>query len=162
MNYTACISSPIGRLLLEASDAGLQSLKIVTESEPITLHIPPQLHHAAYQLKEYFDGTRTSLDVIIDYQNAPLFYYQVWKMVKTIPFGKTRSYSDIANHLNNPGAVRAVGMANGKNPIPIIIPCHRVVGKNGKLTGYLYGLVIKRKLLALENPRKYQIQGVLF
>ena len=88
--------------------------------------------------------------------------HQVWNQVADIPYGKTISYLDIARAIDNPKSVRAVGMANGKNPIPIIIPCHRVIGSNGNLTGYALGLNIKSKLLALENPKAFAPQGTLF
>jgi methylated-DNA-[protein]-cysteine S-methyltransferase len=114
------------------------------------------------QLNEYFDGKRSTFRLKLDLEDAPSFYRDVWNVVRMIPYGKTRSYSDIAQILDAPKAVRAVGQANGKNPIPIIIPCHRVLGKNGNLTGYAYGLTIKRRLLQLENPVKYAEQGVLF
>ena len=102
------------------------------------------------QLEEYFAGKRTSFDIPV----APIgteFQKQVWKSLNEIPFGKTATYGDQALKLGKPSASRAVGAANGKNPIPIIIPCHRVIGADGSLTGFSGGLDIKKKLLRLEN-----------
>ena len=105
---------------------------------------------AADQLAEYFAGGRTEFDLPL----APVgteFQRSVWRALQTIPFGETRSYGDIASQIGNPKASRAVGMANNRNPIAIIIPCHRVIGRDGSLTGYGGGLDIKRQLLDLEK-----------
>ena len=110
----------------------------------------PLIQKAASQLREYFDGKRTAFDLPLalcgtDFQNA------VWKALQTIPYGQTRSYKDIALLVGSPKAYRAVGMANNRNPIAIIVPCHRVVGSDGSLTGYAGGLAVKERLLALEK-----------
>ena len=102
------------------------------------------------EYEEYFAGTRKQFEAPTDPQGTD-FQKQVWAMLKTIPFGQTWSYQDLAIAINNPKAVRAVGLANGKNPISIIVPCHRVIGKNGKLTGYAGGLENKCHLIKHES-----------
>ena len=154
--------SPIGCLQIQGSDNGISSIRILDHLKEETEDIPVSLEPCLIQLKEYFAGTRKTFRLKLDFGSAPEFYQDVWKKVNIIPYGKTRSYTDIAMILDQPKASRAVGRANGKNPLPIIIPCHRVVGKNGSLTGYAYGLKIKQMLLRLENPKKFQPQGVLF
>ncbi|MGP1392173.1 MAG: methylated-DNA--[protein]-cysteine S-methyltransferase [Vibrio diabolicus] len=110
----------------------------------------PVLRQAVTQLNEYFSGLRNEFELPLaatgtDFQN------QVWQALTTIPYGETWSYQDLANAIGNPKAVRAVGLANGKNPISIVVPCHRVIGKSGKLTGYAGGVERKQRLLALEQ-----------
>lgn len=105
---------------------------------------------AVSQLTEYFDGRLKQFDLNLQPKGTE-FQQQVWQALLTIPYGTTVSYGDIAEQINNPKAFRAVGLANRSNPIPIIIPCHRVIGKNGKLTGFAGGLDIKQTLLALEK-----------
>jgi len=103
------------------------------------------------QIFQYFNGQRTQFDVPFDLKGTP-FQQSVWQELSKIPYGKTVAYSHIANEINNPKAVRAVGQAIGKNPLTIVIPCHRVIGKNGTLTGFRGGLEMKEVLLALEKP----------
>ena len=110
----------------------------------------PLLRRAARQLDEYFQGTRRTFDVPLSPQGTE-FEQTVWKALQTIPHGETRSYGDIARQIGRPSACRAVGHANNQNPIGIIIPCHRVIGANGKLTGYAGGMTIKQYLLELEQ-----------
>jgi len=105
------------------------------------------------QLQDYLSGKRKSFDVPIDVKGTP-FQEAVWNELKNIPYGKTVSYTDIANSIGNPTAVRAVGAAVGANPVLIVIPCHRVIAKNGRLTGFRGGISMKEKLLALENSTK--------
>lgn len=102
------------------------------------------------QLQEYFDGRRRQFDLPLAPQGTP-FQQSVWQQLLKIPYGETRSYGDLANALNNLGAIRAVGAANGRNPISIVIPCHRVIGSDGTLTGYAGGIERKQKLLARED-----------
>ena len=109
-----------------------------------------KLNIYAEELKEYFDGKRKNFTVPFDYHGTE-FQVAVWNALCEIPFGETKSYSDIANHINKPAAVRAVGAAIGANPVLISVPCHRVVGKNGSLTGYRGGLEMKTQLLDLER-----------
>lgn len=110
----------------------------------------PLLKEAAAQLREYFDGTRREFALPLAFEGTE-FQQAVWKELLAIPYGKTRSYGEIAQSIGNPKACRAVGMANNRNPIAIIVPCHRVIGANGKLVGYGGGLDIKERLLALEK-----------
>ncbi|KOS59882.1 methylated-DNA--[protein]-cysteine S-methyltransferase [Lysinibacillus agricola] len=102
------------------------------------------------EIIEYLEGKRTQFTFSIDYKGTP-FQLSVWNALNDIPYGQTKTYSDIANYINKPSAVRAVGIAIGANPALLAIPCHRVVGKNGTLTGYRGGLEMKKKLLELEN-----------
>ena len=102
------------------------------------------------QLRAYFAGELEAFDLPLAPQGTP-FQLAVWKRLCEIPYGETISYGELARRIGNPNASRAVGLANGSNPIPIVIPCHRVIGSNGKLTGYGGGLPIKEKLLALER-----------
>lgn len=111
------------------------------------------LKDAEKQLEEYFCGKRKKFNLPLK-QEGTEFMQSVWKVLETIPYGETRSYKQIAEMIGNPKAVRAVGMANNKNNIPIIIPCHRVIGNNGKLVGYALGLEMKQWLLDLEKENK--------
>jgi methylated-DNA-[protein]-cysteine S-methyltransferase len=151
------VTSPVGRLTLVASDTGLAAVLWENDSpRRVPLAIMgenpkhPVLREAERQLKEYFAGQRTSFDLPLDFQGTE-FQKRVWKALLKIPFGETRSYGQIARALGKPTAMRAVGAANGKNPISIIAPCHRVIGKDGKLTGFAGGLKAKADLLALEQ-----------
>jgi methylated-DNA-[protein]-cysteine S-methyltransferase len=112
----------------------------------------PVLVETARQLEEYFAGTRKIFTVKLDFAGTD-FQRKVWHALLTIPFGETRSYGQIAKQIGQPNAVRAVGAANGQNPIPIIAPCHRVIGSTGKLTGFGGGLPLKAHLLALEGAQ---------
>jgi len=151
------IPSPVGDLTLVASDAGLAAVLWENDSPrrvplAITGEDPkhPVLREAERQLKDYFAGKRTSFDLPLDFHGTE-FQKRVWKALLKIPFGETRSYGQIARALGKPTAMRAVGAANGKNPISIIAPCHRVIGKDGQLTGFAGGLKAKAHLLALEQ-----------
>ncbi len=157
-------NSPIGTLYVAASDIGLLMIKFHPTLDDISKGNDQNEHilKTVLQLDEYFKGERTGFDITLDWTAAPDFYKQVWIELQKIPYGQTVAYSDIANRLNNPKAVRAVGMANGKNPIPIIVPCHRVIGKSGRLHGFTGGLDLKERLLHIENPSRFSIQQVLF
>ena len=155
MNYFTHYQSPVGRLTLQANDQGLLGAWFdVHTTAPDVFGTAsddhPILQQAVQEFDEYFAGKRQQFDVPTDAQGT-VFQKQVWSMLQTIPFGETWSYQDLAIAIDNPKAVRAVGLANGKNPISIIVPCHRVIGKNGKLTGYAGGVDKKQKLLALEG-----------
>ena len=154
--------SPIGNIEIVGTTKGIQSVKRVETKGHSTPNALSILHACKAQLVEYFARQRTQFDLVIDWQLATDFNIAVWTALLQIPYGHTCSYSDIANKINNPAAVRAVGLANKNNPIAIIVPCHRVIGKNGDLTGYFYGLDIKRQLLELENPMSFGQQGRLF
>jgi len=149
--------SPVGELTLVASEAGMAA--ILWENDPPSrVRISPTVHddthailcEAESQLNEYFAGTRTSFSLPIDVRGTE-FQKKVWAALLTIPFGETRSYAQIARQIGHPAAVRAVGAANGRNPLSIVAPCHRVIGASGKLTGFAGGLENKAYLLALEN-----------
>ena len=151
------IASPIGRLRLVASEEGLAAI-LWDNDRPRPAYLAdlvedpahPTLLSAEKELNEYFAGTRKTFSVALD-MHGTFFQKQVWEALLAIPFGETRSYGQIATQLGNPKAMRAVGAANGQNPIPIIVPCHRVIGANGKLTGFGGGLEIKDQLLSLEG-----------
>jgi methylated-DNA-[protein]-cysteine S-methyltransferase len=153
-SYTQ-INSPIGPLLLAGNSAGLRQILFVNgrhpaKPDPSWQEDPAFLQPAIDQLHAYFSGDLESFDLPLAPQGTP-FQRNVWRELCEIPFGKTISYGELAQRIGNPKASRAVGLANGSNPIPIVIPCHRVIGSNGKLTGYGGGLPIKEKLLALER-----------
>lgn len=154
--------SPVGDLTLIASDNGLAAVlwenenpKRVRQMAPIEDPDHPVLLETERQLKEYFAGERTSFTMALDFVGTP-FQKKVWQALVAIPFGETRSYSEIARAIGHPAAVRAVGAANGKNPISIIAPCHRVIGANGKLTGFAGGLEAKALLLKIEAMKQSQ------
>jgi methylated-DNA-[protein]-cysteine S-methyltransferase len=163
MTAYAYYSSPLGLLEIVCTDVGIASLNFVEQPRFESDDDPPAiLRDCLAQLDEYFDGRRRKFDIPLDLSAGTAFYREVWRLVQAIPYGRTRSYSTIAETLGRPNASRAVGQANGHNPVPIIIPCHRVIGKDGGLTGYAYGLEIKEALLAIENPRKFVHQTELF
>ena len=154
--YFQWMESPVGRLKLVASDQGL--VAILWENDPprrVRLGVPqennahPVLLPTEQQLKQYFQGNRHSFELPLDLQGTS-FQRAVWEALLSIPYGETRSYGQLANQLGNPRAVRAVGAANGRNPVSIVVPCHRVVGSTGKLTGFAGGLEAKAYLLAHE------------
>ena len=162
MLYHAIIPSPIGQIYLEASDQGITRISFRPEDTHGTPgEIPEPLQECARQLQAYFAGSRKEFDLKLDFGDAPEFHKEVWKMVRLIPYGRTRTYTDIADVIDHHNATRAVGHANGANPLPIVIPCHRVIGKDGSLTGYVYGLEMKRWLLSHESPGQYMKQSDL-
>ncbi len=148
------IESPVGPLLLVASDAGLHHVMFANSKrakpDPNWQEDASLLREAIQQLRGYFAGELESFDLVLAPEGTE-FQCQVWRNLRDIPFGETISYGELAKRVGNPKASRAVGAANGQNPIPIIIPCHRVIGSDGKLTGFGGGLPIKEKLLALEQ-----------
>ena len=161
MGYVQTISSQIGTLQVSASELGLTSVSLI--DKPAKDDLPNEYTQSAVsELESYFKGNLTSFTTVLDWTGYTDFYKSVWRYLIEVPFGQTRSYLDIAKHLDNPGASRAVGLANGKNPIPIIVPCHRIIGSNGSLTGFALGLDIKRQLLMLENPNSFAMQQKLF
>ena len=151
------MDSPVGALKLVAHDHALVAVmwdnedhKRVRLAELIEDHQHPMLLRVKKQLEQYFAGQRQQFDLPLDFQGTD-FQQQVWQTLLTIPYGETRSYKDIALQIGNEKAVRAVGAANGRNPISIIAPCHRVIGANGQLVGYGGGLDMKQWLLEHEN-----------
>lgn len=155
--YSKKMASPIGELTLFASDRGLAAVLWPNELRRIRL-LPvtedpqhPVLLEAERQLNAYFRGELRQFTVPLDFTGTE-FQKKVWQALVAIPYGETRSYAEIARTIGHPTAVRAVGAANGRNPISIIAPCHRVIGSNGKLTGFAGGLDAKAFLLAVEKP----------
>lgn len=163
MLYHAYTSTPLGVFEITGSELGIQSVRLSDqEAQKLPADLPQVLRDAAIQLKEYFAKERTEFDLKLDWSGAPEFHQAVWDQLMQIPYGRTTSYSAIADKLGDANKMRAVGQANRNNPIAIIVPCHRVIAKNGNLQGYFYGLDIKRKLLELENPMSFATQGSLF
>lgn len=144
---TRAIKTPIGPLTLEADENAVTAIRFSAGSAQ---DASPLLDAAEAQLREYFAGARRTFDLPLA-PHGTAFQQRVWAALRAIPYGETRTYGELAAAIGNPSASRAVGMANHRNPIPIIIPCHRVIGANGTLTGYAGGLEIKRRLLALEG-----------
>ncbi len=157
--------SPVGRLTLAATERGLAAV-LWERDDPRRVPLPPAepdadhpvLQAAVRQLTEYFAGTRRSFDLPLDPRGTE-FQTRVWQHLLLIPFGETRSYGGLARALGDPNLMRAVGAANGRNPLSIVAPCHRVVGASGQLTGFAGGLAAKAYLLAHEGVRQ---QGDLF
>ncbi|MBQ4812234.1 cysteine methyltransferase [Pseudoalteromonas luteoviolacea] len=147
--YTDYFQSPLGLIEIKASEIGIRQLifcgEQITQTRSCNL-----LKECNRQLDAYFSGNLTQFDLDLDWQGTP-FQQQVWQALTEIPFGKSMTYLELAEQLNNPKAVRAVGGANGRNPITLIVPCHRVIGANGKLTGYAGGVTRKQWLLAHEG-----------
>lgn len=158
MKNTICytvLKSPVGDLLLTAGSAGLRGLWILGEKHCAGIHPswvedPSVFAETARQLAEYFAGERKVFELALDVEGTA-FQREAWEALRKIPWGETRSYQQQAAAIGRPAAVRAVGTANGRNPVSIIVPCHRVVGANGSLTGYGGGLAAKRWLLEHES-----------
>lgn len=149
MLYGCKYSSPIGELYITNDEKSLLSVSF--EADNFSLDIKNEItNNTIKQLDEYFQGRRKIFDLPLNPKGTD-FQKKVWEELKKIPYGATKSYKDIAIAIGNPNASRAVGNANNKNPIPIIIPCHRVIGANKKLVGYAGGLDKKQKLLDIEN-----------
>jgi len=162
--FSRLLASPVGQLRLMASDTGLAAILWENDKPgrvPLVnavANVLEQNDHAILveterQLGEYFAGARTTFDLPLDPVGTD-FQRRVWRALLTIPYGQTRSYADIARQVGSPAAVRAVGAANGRNPISIVTPCHRVIGSTGQLTGFAGGLETKAYLLKLESPQR--------
>jgi methylated-DNA-[protein]-cysteine S-methyltransferase len=150
--FTKITNSKIGFLQLTATKSALVSIKFIDDNFNIKENSNDIIDDTIFQLNKYFDGKLKQFTIPLNFTGTD-FQIKVWNKLINIPYGQTKSYSEIAQLINNKKAVRAVGNANNKNPIPIIIPCHRVIGKNGKLVGYAGGLEIKQTLLAIENNK---------
>lgn len=162
MLTTAHYLSPFGCFCIQGSKLGIRKVQLVDTKPCPAGPIPPILKDCVLQLDEYFKGKRQDFDLKLDWGEATDFHKSVWGALLKIPYGRTCSYLQIADSLGDPKACQAVGQANRRNPIAIIVPCHRVIAKNGDLQGYFYGLDMKRRLLELENPRSFARQGSLF
>ncbi len=155
--YYSIYQSPMGEIALTANNDGLTALAFQQGSANIEITEELSLKEERFknvhqQLDEYFSGVRNYFDLPLAPQGTP-FQQKVWQALITIKQGETKSYAWLAEEINNKKAVRAVGTANGANPIALIIPCHRVIGSNGKLTGYAGGLALKAKLLMHEGAQ---------
>ena len=156
MNYSCCIDSPVGPLTFISDETAVTRIRFGRFSDgseafrPTDAALPEVVRQAVRELAAYFSGELQHFTVPVAPAGTP-FQQRVWAALQRIPYGATCSYRAIAEAVGNPKACRAVGMANHRNPIPILIPCHRVVGANGALTGYASGLKIKSQLLQLES-----------
>jgi methylated-DNA-[protein]-cysteine S-methyltransferase len=156
VTYYSYIDTPVGKLMLAGcDDHGLRYIafqcgKGAMAPRPDWRQSATPFRAVERQLREYFQGKRTTFDLKVHPKGTP-FQKAVWKALAAIPYGETRSYGEIAKTIGRPAAVRAVGLANGRNPLPIVIPCHRVIGANGQLVGYGGGLPVKQALLDRER-----------
>lgn len=149
------IKSPLGFTKIVGDEDGISEVTILNSEEKETAIIPVVLEDCVIQLQEYFKSNRTMFDLNLNLQGTD-FQKKVWKQIEQIPYGKTISYLELSKQLGDIKAIRAVANANGKNPLWIIIPCHRVIGSDGSLTGYAGGLHRKQWLLEHESPFKQQ------
>ena len=155
-------NSPCSILRIYSNGNGVNKIERIYEYNNTSDDPDEYCKQAKKELEEYFDGRRTGFDVEIDLSQGTIFQQAVWNQLLNIPFGKTKSYGQLAHDMNNPKAVRAVGTANGKNPILIIVPCHRIIGADGSLTGFSAGIDLKKNLLGLEQSKTVGSQISLF
>ncbi len=151
---TVFINTPLGTTKIKGDENGVAVISVLQEGE-ISKKIPLELKGVVKELNEYFDGKRTEFSFQLNPKGTD-FQKKVWQALLTIPYGKTVSYLDLSKQLGDVKAIRAVASANGKNPLWIVVPCHRVIGTDGSLTGYAGGLWRKKWLLDHENPVKQQ------
>ena len=161
--YYEQMPSPIGPLFLVADDEGLREVRFELDRRAHApqdgwVHSAQKLAEVRRQLEEYFAGERLTFDLFLKPQGTD-FQQSVWQALTTIPYAVTTSYGQISQQIHRPKASRAVGAANGRNPIPIIIPCHRVIGSNGTLTGFAGGLAAKQWLLGMEAATSFKLQA---
>jgi len=152
---TVFINTPLGFTEIQGSENGISKIHVLNEDIEISTKIPKELKGAVLQLKDYFEGKRTEFSFKINPAGTD-FQQKVWQELLNIPFGKTCSYLELSKKLGDVKAIRAVASANGKNPLWIVVPCHRVIGSDGSLTGYAGGLWRKKWLLEHENPVKQE------
>jgi methylated-DNA-[protein]-cysteine S-methyltransferase len=152
MQY-AVMASPMGPLTVASTEKGIASIHFGNDLPEGAITDPSANHETVEQLMEYFEGKRTQFDLQLDVEGTA-FQKAVWSELLRIPYGETRTYGEIAKAIGRPGAARAVGMANHDNPIAVVIPCHRVVGRDGSLTGYAGGLHLKAQLLSIERRHR--------
>ncbi|HDZ04565.1 hypothetical protein LCGC14_0079710 [marine sediment metagenome] len=151
----AFINTPLGVAKIIGDADGLTSITVLNSDEPLTDVIPESLEDAVYQLNEYFEGIRNNFDLKLNPEGTK-FQKKVWVALQNISYGKSKSYLELAKTLGDPNATRAVASANARNPLWIVVPCHRVIGTDGSLTGYAGGLHRKQWLLNHESPFKQQ------
>ena len=149
------IKTPLGFTKITGDENGISSIIVLNSEEQTTDIIPIELEDCVQQLQEYFEGLRTNFDLELNPEGTD-FQKRVWEALLQIPFGKTLSYLELSKHLGDVKAIRAVANANGRNPLWIVVPCHRVIGSDGSLTGYAGGLHRKKWLLEHESPHKQQ------
>ena len=152
---TVFINTPLGFTEIQGDENGISKIHVLNEECEISTKIPKELREAVLQLQEYFNGKRIEFSFKINPLGTD-FQKKVWEELLNIPFGKTCSYLDLSKKLGDIKAIRAVASANGKNPLWIVVPCHRVIGSDGSLTGYAGGLWRKKWLLEHENPVKQE------
>ena len=148
---TVFINTPLGFTEIQGDENGISKIHVMSENVEISTKIPEELKEAVLQLQDYFDGKRTTFTFPLNPSGTD-FQKKVWDELLHIPFGKTCSYLELSKKLGDVKAIRAVASANGKNPLWIVVPCHRVIGTDGSLTGYAGGLWRKKWLLEHENP----------
>lgn len=149
------INSPLGVTKIEGDTSGISAITVLNSEEKISDIIPEPLQECVDQLQDYFAGNRKEFSLTLNPQGTD-FQQKVWRELETIPHGKTMSYLELSKQLGDVKAIRAVANANGKNPLWIVVPCHRVIGSDGSLTGYASGLYRKQWLLEHESPYKQQ------
>lgn len=152
---TVFINTPLGFTEIQGDENGISKIHVMNEDVEISTKIPKELKEAVLQLQDYFAGKRTAFTFKLNPSGTD-FQKKVWQVLLHIPFGKTCSYLELSKKLGDVKAIRAVASANGKNPLWIVVPCHRVIGTNGSLTGYAGGLWRKKWLLEHENPIKQE------
>ncbi|WP_026725582.1 methylated-DNA--[protein]-cysteine S-methyltransferase [Flavobacterium sasangense] len=152
---TVFINTPLGFTEIQGDENGISKIHVMNEDVEISTKIPKELKEAVLQLQDYFDGKRTTFTFPLNPSGTD-FQKKVWNELLHIPFGKTCSYLELSKKLGDVKAIRAVASANGKNPLWIVVPCHRVIGTDGSLTGYAGGLWRKKWLLEHENPVKQE------
>ena len=152
---TAYIKSPLGTTKITGDQNGISAISVLNDEVEMSPEIPEILQEAVHQLQDYFEGKRSDFSFKLN-PSGTEFQQKVWQELLHIPFGKTMSYLDLSKKLGDVKAIRAVASANGKNPLWIVIPCHRVIGTDGSLTGYAGGLWRKKWLLEHENPTTQQ------
>jgi len=148
---TAFLKTPLGIASIEGDEKGITHISILDDQQLISDEVPFNLRDCVLQLQEYFAGERQEFDLKLNPQGTK-FQQKVWKTLQEIPYGKTISYMELSSKVGDIKAIRAVAAANGKSPIWVVIPCHRVIGSDGSLTGYAGGLWRKKHLIELENP----------
>ncbi|MBU2900441.1 methylated-DNA--[protein]-cysteine S-methyltransferase [Maribacter dokdonensis] len=155
MEDIAYIKTPLGVAKIVGDAEGVSAITVLNSDEPLTDVIPESLEDAVYQLNEYFEGARTEFNLTLNPLGTE-FQKKVWVELQNIPYGKSKSYLELAKALGDPNATRAAASANARNPLWIVVPCHRVIGTDGSLTGYAGGLHRKQWLLNHESPVKQQ------